>query len=421
MPLLVKLSRQEWKSKQPLKTEQMKFDDGTAYNLQHGELQSTSDPKVMGFIVLSSHFPSTIEIPGDGRKTFIFKTFLNYTEPLPIPELSRSWASFKTSTVDFAKKFVGLSSSQLYKFHQKAWERLWFSGFGISKSKAKGALNGDVINATIYYILSQSKLFAVNEVPNLNDQEGTKPNVLLSRPDRCYAGTPTLQATALWSNLDSLNDVQRIVSLWLLTLEKNGCHNLLSAGAEGTLQAVLLSFVGMQFHQNHLEMGIHPKELHRDYYLRRIRYNNATLINVTMSVGDDNKASIYVALDKNKDNKAFYACDAGCLDQPVQLSSIERQFPVKITEPLTAILYITSDRPHIEELKHAIHVKEVAVAPAHESEIIALHKHGHSIGGLPAFFWITIFILVVIFHVFLAKLIYNEYCGGSSANSRYAV
>lgn len=34
-------------------------------------------------------------------------------------------------------------------------------------------------------------------------------------------------------------------------------------------------------------------------------------------------------------------------------------FPVKLTEPLTAILYITLDKQHIEELQHAIHVKEV--------------------------------------------------------------
>lgn len=40
-------------------------------------------------------------------------------------------------------------------------------------------------------------------------------------------------------------------------------------------------------------------------------------------------------------------------------SQTKRLFPVKLTEPLTAILYITSDRQHIEELQHAIHVKEV--------------------------------------------------------------
>lgn len=39
--------------------------------------------------------------------------------------------------------------------------------------------------------------------------------------------------------------------------------------------------------------------------------------------------------------------------------------PVKITEPLTAILYIASDREHIEELQHAIHVKEVVEGKHH--------------------------------------------------------
>lgn len=56
----------------------------------------------------------------------------------------------------------------------------------------------------------------------------------------------------------------------------------------------------------------------------------------------------------------YYACDAGCLDDPVKLGPEKTMFPVKLTEPLTAILYIASDREHILELHHAIHVKEVA-------------------------------------------------------------
>lgn len=36
-------------------------------------------------------------------------------------------------------------------------------------------------------------------------------------------------------------------------------------------------------------------------------------------------------------------------------------FPVKLTDPVTAILYITSDKAHMEELKHTIHVKEIAL------------------------------------------------------------
>lgn len=32
---------------------------------------------------------------------------------------------------------------------------------------------------------------------------------------------------------------------------------------------------------------------------------------------------------------------------------------MKLTSPITAILYITADKQHMEELKHTIHVAEV--------------------------------------------------------------
>uniref|UniRef100_A0A1A9ZFU0 Uncharacterized protein n=1 Tax=Glossina pallidipes TaxID=7398 RepID=A0A1A9ZFU0_GLOPL len=43
----------------------------------------------------------------------------------------------------------------------------------------------------------------------------------------------------------------------------------------------------------------------------------------------------------------------------VKAGQSRRQFPVKLTEPLTAILYITKDKQHIIELYKALHVKEV--------------------------------------------------------------
>lgn len=36
-----------------------------------------------------------------------------------------------------------------------------------------------------------------------------------------------------------------------------------------------------------------------------------------------------------------------------------KMFPVKLTDPFTGILYLTYDKKHMEDLKHAIHVKEV--------------------------------------------------------------
>lgn len=59
-----------------------------------------------------------------------------------------------------------------------------------------------------------------------------------------------------------------------------------------------------------------------------------------------------------------------CCHLSIVFRQERKMFPVKLTEPLTAILYITQDREHIEELRHAIHVKEVAEAPAHEHHVI---------------------------------------------------
>jgi len=91
--------------------------------------------------------------------------------------------------------------------------------------------------------------------------------------------------------------------------------------------------------------------------IRRIAYGNATHVNISVTVGVNNKAVVYAALDRS--DREYFACDAGCLDVPVQLGPSKRQFPVKLTDPITSILYITSDRSHIEELRLSIHVKEV--------------------------------------------------------------
>jgi len=95
-----------------------------------------------------------------------------------------------------------------------------------------------------------------------------------------------------------------------------------------------------------------------------------------------------------------------------ELSTETMIFPVKLTDPVTAVLYITSDYTHMQELKHAIHVKELVIAPAHEHHVIALHKHGNKLGGLPAIFWFSVGFLILVFHLFLIKLIWQEYCAG---------
>ena len=48
---------------------------------------------------------------------------------------------------------------------------------------------------------------------------------------------------------------------------------------------------------------------------------------------------------------------------------------------------------------------------------IAMHKHGHQLAGLATLFWVLLVFLIVIFHLFLIKLIYRELWGSSSTNN----
>uniref|UniRef100_U5EX05 Putative conserved plasma membrane protein n=1 Tax=Corethrella appendiculata TaxID=1370023 RepID=U5EX05_9DIPT len=301
------------------------------------------------------------------------------------------------------------TNNAFYNFkrsHIKVWNSLWETGFQISTSKAKNVLNGDKINATLYAVLSHSRSYEFEE--SVTPQKKIDIAKSLTYAEGCYDSYHTLQADNLWKGLSTLEEHNNLVATWMLTLEKQGCHNLMKAGASGIIQAMVLSFGGFRFSNQHLEFNIHPKYLHRELTFRRLNYGNMTHINVTVSIRDDNKAVLLIALDRA--DGTYYACDAGCIDEPVQLKSAKLQFPVKLTEPLTSILYITSDKKHIEDLRNTLHVREIVEAPAHEHHLIALHKHGHHLGGLPTFFWVSICAIIIVFHIFLCKLIVKEYC-----------
>lgn len=83
------------------------------------------------------------------------------------------------------------------------------------------------------------------------------------------------------------------------------------------MQAMVLSFGALRMTDNHLDMNMHPKDLDRDQMLRYVNYGNNTHVNISVEINDENKAVLYVTLDAN--DRAYYACDAGCVDTPVRL------------------------------------------------------------------------------------------------------
>ena len=44
---------------------------------------------------------------------------------------------------------------------------------------------------------------------------------------------------------------------------------------------MVLSFAGLKFREDHLELNSHPKDLHRDYHIRRVSYGNGTHLNIS--------------------------------------------------------------------------------------------------------------------------------------------
>jgi hypothetical protein len=106
---------------------------------------------------------------------------------------------------------------------------------------------------------------------------------------------------------------------------KNGCANFLKLGVTGIIQAIVLSLGGLKFSNHHLELNLNPKQLHRNFMFRNVNYANVTFFNISVEVNDDdNHAKLYISMDKAISYKQFYACDAGCIDEPVELLRLEQ-------------------------------------------------------------------------------------------------
>ena len=385
------------------------------YQVTTGYVPSiNNNNKIRAVSIVYRLIPRILTLNKRGNTNLNLLTTINYSKPINKEQYTQEKDAVEKAAIDAMKKILEEHGTEaagdaLYHFrkqHTKVWNSLWQTGFYISFSKAENALNGDKINSTIYNVLSHTRAYEFEE--SITPQRKNMIAHDLTYAEGCFDSYHTLQAENLWKNMRTLEETNAVVQSWMLTLEKQGCHNLIRAGASGIIQSMVLSFGGFRFSNQHLEFNIHPKFLHRDFTFRRLNYGNMTHVNVTVKVREDNKAELEVALDRS--DRTYYACDGGCLDIPVQLGQEKKIFPVKLTEPLTSILYITADKQHMEDLRHAIHVKEIVEAPAHEHHVIFLHKHGSNLGGLPTFFWIAICAIIVVFHVFLCKLIVKEYC-----------
>ncbi|XP_004607313.2 uncharacterized protein KIAA2013 homolog [Sorex araneus] len=307
---------------------------------------------------------------------------------------------------DLARKemleLLELPAAELLQDHQRLWAQLFSPGVEMKKITDTHTPSGLTVNLTLYYMLSCAPAPLLS--PGLSRREREQLETTLSYEDHCFSGHATMHAGNLWpSQLTAVPHILQLSDLWRLTLQKRGCKGLVKAGAPGILQGMVLSFGGLQFTENHLQFQADPDVLHNSYALHGIRYKSDH-IDLAVLADAQGKPYLHVAVEARGQPVKLYACEAGCLDEPVELTAAPQghTFPVMVTQPITPLLYISTDLTHLQELRHTLHLKAILAHAEHMAQ---------QDPGLPFLFWFSVASLITLFHLFLFKLIYNEYCG----------
>uniref|UniRef100_F1KVQ6 Uncharacterized protein n=1 Tax=Ascaris suum TaxID=6253 RepID=F1KVQ6_ASCSU len=362
---------------------------------------------------ICSLVPRSVSIENKREESMRFTCLFNYDVIAKEDDRNAKQQQLTQSIVKEFADTLSIGAASLDEEHTSAWRLLNRVSFGISKSLAPDALNGDLINATRYALLSNTRAPLLEHAST--GQQKKEASTLLERRNMCYTGHSTmLVPSRLWKVSKSVRELIDTVDVWLLTLEKRGCASLLKAGAVGVADAFALSLFASKFSGEHLEVDMDPRDLHREMTIENLNFSSDTKLSIAVRLDSDNRPYFSVSATSQ-----MFVCDAACLNAPLGLESTKVHVPVKVTRPATPILYLSKSRQHLEQLRGTIHVIEVLEAPAHEQELIALHKHGHRLGGLPLAFWIMLGMLVLAFHLFLFKLLYSEWKKADSTPYNY--
>lgn len=363
---------------------------------------SLEDGKSILIVIATKKLVNRVQVSPKSEFDETVLSVIYTSEPIDSGKLEENFSKLREAAKKEMLEVMPLRADEIYHEHQQIWADLFVSGIEMRKIKDAHTPSCDTINITLYYILSCSPAPLVD--PLLSNEEREKMELTLNYADHCFSGHATMHAENLWpGKLSGITQLLQLWELWKLTLQKRGCKSLVLAGAHGLVQGMLLSFGGLQFTENHLQFQSDPHVLHNSYSLRGIHYNK-DLINLAVLLDQEEKPYLHVSVKFQDKLVKLYACEAGCLNEPIELTSEIRghTFPVLVTQPLTPLLYISTELTHLQDLRHTLHLKEIL---AHEEHMAKQYP------GLPFLFWFSVASLITLFHLFLFKLIYNEYCG----------
>uniref|UniRef100_A0A4W6E682 Si:dkeyp-104h9.5 n=1 Tax=Lates calcarifer TaxID=8187 RepID=A0A4W6E682_LATCA len=344
--------------------------------------------RIVLVVVVTKKLNSRIQVSAKSEYTDNILSVVWTSEPTESTKLEETFSTLREGAKKELGELLRASVDELVVDHQQAWMDLFISGVEMRKITDSHTPSSRTVNTTLYYILSSSMAPLLDR--RLSSEERARLESSLNYADHCFSGHATMH-------------ILQLVTLWTLTLQKRGCRVLVAAGAHGAMQGMVLSFGGLQFTENHLQFQADPDVLHNSYALRGIHYNQ-DLINLAVLLDVEGKPFLHMSVKPQEKPVKLYACEAGCLNEPVELTSEIKghTFPVMVTQPITPLLYISTDLRHLQDLRHTLHLKAIL---AHEEHMANRYP------GLPFLFWFSVASLITLFHLFLFKLIYNEYCG----------
>ncbi|XP_061591586.1 uncharacterized protein KIAA2013 homolog [Cololabis saira] len=375
--------------------------DDREITLSSGRVQVENGRMVL-VVVVTKKLSPRIQVPAKSDYKDNILSVVWTSDPIESSKLEETFITLRDGAKKELEELLRVSVEDLVTDHQQAWADLFISGVEMRRITDSHTPSSRTVNTTLYYILSSSTAPLLDR--RLSGEERARLESSLNYADHCFSGHATMHAENLWpERVSSTAQILQLVTLWTLTLQKRGCKVLVAAGAHGAMQGMVLSFGGLQFTENHLQFQADPDVLHNSYALRGIHYNQ-DLINLAVLLDAEGKPFLHVSVKQQEKPVKLYACEAGCLNEPVELTSEIKghTFPVMVTQPITPLLYISTDLRHLQDLRHTLHLKAIL---AHEEHMANRYP------GLPFIFWFSVASLITLFHLFLFKLIYNEYCG----------
>ncbi|CAH8507870.1 unnamed protein product [Heterobilharzia americana] len=357
--------------------------------------------------------------------------------------------SIISSELTFALRYP---ESELRKEHTDAWNLLWTSGISLSYSYAPEAVNPKAVNTTLYYIAANTPDLLFTQ-SSMSINTSLQDNYILryQQYDQCFHGVYTLQTSSLWRPVTSLSTMHNLIRLWRRQLIDGGCEKLLQDGVYSVHQAVLRSIGSFYITHDHIAINYPSDSLYRDIVFRRIQLNQPGVYinfeirllsregsissphlmaielsvwrssslslllstpNTPLSNNDDNHIQqaidFFMKLEKDALNTSVYVCPAACHSTPSIVGFTKQVVPFTISVPPTALMYLGTNFKDLTKYGQTIHFDEIHIGPAPRHDIITMHRHGHAFGGLPWLFWISLVLLIAVFHMFFCKIIYNE-------------